>query len=81
MESNDFSRVISWMHRAGVETPIRIFSDPKLEWMRMYSAVVDDERWSMSVLVIDTDAVIQTLERYVDPSKASQFVTDMVESI
>lgn len=70
-----------WMKRAGVETPIRIFSDPKLEWMNMYSAVVEDERWSMSIHVFDTDGIIQTHSRQVEPSMASQLVTDVTESI
>lgn len=69
------------MKRAGVETPIRIFSDSKLDWMTTYSTVVNDERWSMSVHVVDTDGIIQTHERQVDPSNASQFVMDAVKSI
>jgi hypothetical protein len=56
-----------------------IFSDSKLEWMTTYSAVVSDERWSMSVHVFDTDGAIQTHERQVDPSNAFQLVTDAVE--
>lgn len=70
-----------WKNRAHVETPIRILSDPNLEWMTMYSAVVENEHWSLSVYVIDTDAIIQKLERKVDPSKASKFVMDAVESM
>jgi len=73
--------VSSWMNRAGVETPIRIFSDQNLEWMTMYSAVVDNERWSMSVMVFDTDGVIPHHSRQVDPSMASQLVMDIVEAM
>jgi peroxiredoxin len=69
------------MKRAGVETPMRIFSDSKLEWMTMYSSVASDERWSMSVHVIDTEGTIHTHERQVDPSNACQVVMDAVESI
>jgi hypothetical protein len=70
------------MKRASVvDTPIRIFSDEKLDWMRTYSAVVDDDRWSMSVLVFCTSGIIQKLVRKVDPSKASQLVSDIVQSI
>lgn len=62
-------------------TPIRIFSDVKLEWMTMYSAVVNEERWSMSVHVFDTDGTIQTHKRQVDPSMASQLMMDVAEMI
>lgn len=80
--SHEWLRVFfSWMKRAGVETSIRIFSDTKLEWMFMYSAVVDDERWSMSLYVFDSDGIIQTHSRQVDPSKASQLVMDSVDDI
>jgi peroxiredoxin len=69
------------MKRAGVETPMRIFSDSKLEWMTMYSTVGSDEGWSMSVHVIDTEGTIQAHQRQVDPSNACQLVMDAVESI
>jgi hypothetical protein len=73
---------ISWMRRASVvETPIRVFSDENLDWMRTYSAVVDEDRWSMSVLVFCTSGIIQKLVRQVDPSKASQLVSDIVQSM
>jgi hypothetical protein len=70
------------MKRASVEdTPIRIFSDENLDWMKTYSAVVDDDRWSMSVFVFCTSGIIQKLVRQVDPSKVSQLVADIVHSI
>lgn len=49
--------------------------------MTMYSSVVTDERWSMSIHVFDTDGTIRMHERQVDPSNASQLVMDTVESI
>lgn len=58
-----------------------MFSDSKLEWMNIYSAVTEKERWSMSVYIIDTDGTIQSHQRQVDPSHVSQIVTDMVGSI
>jgi hypothetical protein len=60
---------------------MRIFSDVKLEWMTTYSTVVSDERWSMSVHVINTDGTIQTHEHQIDPSNACLLVMDAVESI
>lgn len=59
--------------------PIRIFSDPKLEWMKTYSA--DQGRWSLSLYAFDTDGVIQSLHREVDPSQASRLLSEMVQSI
>jgi hypothetical protein len=56
---------------------MRVFSDESLEWMKAHSAVVDDERWSMSLCLLDTSGIIRALVRQVDPAKASQLVTDM----
>lgn len=69
------------MKRAGVETSIRVVSDTRLEWLTRYSAVVDEERWSMSVHVFESNGIIQTHQRQVDPSNACQLVTDAVEAI
>eukprot|EP00567_Pseudictyota_dubia_P003479 CAMPEP_0197437250 /NCGR_PEP_ID=MMETSP1175-20131217/4517_1 /TAXON_ID=1003142 /ORGANISM="Triceratium dubium, Strain CCMP147" /LENGTH=323 /DNA_ID=CAMNT_0042966717 /DNA_START=33 /DNA_END=1004 /DNA_ORIENTATION=+ len=71
----------SWIKRSGIDTSIRMFSDEKLRWMQSYSAVVDDERWSMSIYLFCTSGVIRKLVRQVDPSKASQLVTDMVHLV
>ena len=59
---------------------LRIFSDRDWEWMRRYSAV-DDGRWSMSMMVIDSDAVIRKVTRDVDPSQACQLLGEAIESI
>ena len=59
---------------------IRIFSDRNWEWMRRYSAV-DDGRWSMSIMVIDSDAVIRKVIRDVDPSQACQVLAEAKKSI
>ena len=59
---------------------IRIFSDRNWEWMRRYSAV-DNGRWSMSMMVIDSDAVIRRVVRDVDPSQACQLLAEAIESI
>ena len=59
---------------------IHVFSDRNWEWMRRYSAV-DDGRWSMSMMVIDSDAVIRRVIRDVDPSQACQLLAEAIESI
>lgn len=71
----------SWMTRQNVETSLRLFSDAKLDWMQRYSAVVDDERWSLSVFLLDSNGTIVSHTRQVDPSQASQFIIDMVDMI
>lgn len=64
------------------DSNIQIYSDnTKLDWMRQYSAVVDDERWSMSIIVFCTRGIIQTLVRQVDPSKASALVLEAIQTI
>ena len=57
---------------------IRIFSDRNWEWMQRYSAV-DDGRWSMSMMVIDSDAVIRRVIRDVDPSQACQLLAEAID--
>jgi peroxiredoxin len=72
----------SWLKRANVEDmPFQILSDPKLDWMKRYSAVAENDRWSMSILVFGTDGVIQALRREVEPSQASQLVTTILQSM
>ena len=63
------------------DMPFQILSDPKLDWMKRYSAVSENDRWSMSILVFGTDGVIQTLRREVVPSQASQLVTTILQSM
>lgn len=43
--------------------------------MKMYSCVVNEERWSLSIMTLDTDGTIQTLERQVDPSMVCSIIT------
>ena len=70
------------MNRAQMlDMPIKIFSDQKWEWMKTYSAVVEEGRWSMSIIVICNSGRIRKILREVDPSKASQVVMDAVQSI
>eukprot|EP00571_Detonula_confervacea_P000289 CAMPEP_0172330032 /NCGR_PEP_ID=MMETSP1058-20130122/61190_1 /TAXON_ID=83371 /ORGANISM="Detonula confervacea, Strain CCMP 353" /LENGTH=362 /DNA_ID=CAMNT_0013047231 /DNA_START=1933 /DNA_END=3021 /DNA_ORIENTATION=- len=81
ISSDDISETNSWKNRVDVDTSIRIFSDVNWEWMRRYSAVVSDGRWSLSIIVIDTDGVIREVIRDVEPSNASQLVAKSVEAI
>lgn len=92
INSDEVSITKSWVDRAmtqqgddgsGTEGDaglIRIFSDRNWEWMRRYSAV-DDGRWSMSMMVIDGDAVIRKVIRDVDPSQVCQVLAEAIESI
>ena len=81
ISSDDVAETIGWLNRSKIDTPIRLFSDRNWEWMRRYSAVVSDGRWSMSLMIIDDSGVIRKVLRDVDPSKASQLITDAVEMI
>jgi len=63
-------------------TPIRVLLDPKLDWMKRHSVLTDDDpRWSMSILAFCTSGIIRKHVRRVDPSQASQLVTDCIEAI
>lgn len=81
INSDEVVETKSWLNRSEVDTPIRIFSDRNWEWMRRYSAVVSDGRWSMSLMVIDSSGIIRKVLRDVDPAKASQLLTDAIKSI
>jgi hypothetical protein len=63
------------------DMPLQILSDPKLDWMKRYSAITENDRWSMSILAFGTDGVIKTLRREVEPSQASQLVTTILQSM
>lgn len=81
ISSDDIADTNNWKNRVDVDTSIRIFSDRNWEWMRRYSAVVNDGRWSLSIIVIDTNGVICEVIRDVEPSSASQLVAQSVEAI
>ena len=53
-----------------------MFTDGKLEWMRKYGSVVDDERWSLSVLIFDSNGTLKFVQRQIDPSR----ITSIIES-
>ena len=87
--ADDVSVTQSWIGRAAPQASdgadddgnlLRMFSDKDWEWMRRYSAV-DDGRWSMSMVVIDSDAIIRRVIRDVDPSHACQLLVEAIEAI
>ena len=87
--ADDVSVTQSWIDRTAPQTGddadgdgnlLRMFSDRDWEWMRRYSAV-DDGRWSMSMVVIDSDAVIRRVIRDVDPSHVCQLLVEVIEAI
>eukprot|EP00586_Coscinodiscus_wailesii_P013504 CAMPEP_0172514452 /NCGR_PEP_ID=MMETSP1066-20121228/260214_1 /TAXON_ID=671091 /ORGANISM="Coscinodiscus wailesii, Strain CCMP2513" /LENGTH=369 /DNA_ID=CAMNT_0013295121 /DNA_START=19 /DNA_END=1128 /DNA_ORIENTATION=+ len=81
ISSDKASETRNWMKRVEVDTPIRMFSDRDWEWMRRYSAVVTDGRWSLSIMVIDNSGVIREIIRDVEPSKASELVINSANAI
>jgi hypothetical protein len=91
INSDEVSETKSWIERVGPQGSdgdrsegdgdlLRIFSDRDWEWMRRYSAV-DDGRWSMTMIIIDTDAVIRKVIRDVEPSQVCQLLAEAIESI
>jgi hypothetical protein len=65
----------SWLRRSEVQSRLRMFSDPELKFMTAYGLVGGDDadyRWSMSMLVFDTNGTKPKVIRDVDPSHASQ---------
>ena len=71
----------SWLQRSNVESSLRIFSDPEMKFMTAYEVVGSDTdyRWSMSMLVFDTDGKKPKLFRDVDPSHASQMALKLMK--
>jgi mannose-1-phosphate guanylyltransferase len=56
---------------------IRFFSDPNLEWMQRYSAI-SETRWSMSMLVFNSDGILQALHHHLDPSHVCRLISSVV---
>jgi hypothetical protein len=70
------------MRRATVVSTVGgIYSDPQLAWMQAYSTIAEDARWSMAMVLLDTDGVIRQVSREVDPSHACRVIVDMVASL
>lgn len=69
------------MKRAKIDTDAQICADPKLLWMTKYSVVSGDDRWSMSLLVFDSNGVLRRHAHAVDPSHALQVVEEMIKMI
>jgi hypothetical protein len=68
------------MRRSGIEnTPFRIFSDPKLEWMKRYS--IDVGRWSVCVLAMNELGAIHVLRREVGPTQVCRLVSEIVQIV
>jgi len=61
-------------------SPIRLFVDPDLEWMTAYKVVGNDNsRWSLTMIVFDSNGAIRRLGRNVDPSHVVQLVREEEE--
>ncbi|KAG7359636.1 AhpC/TSA family protein [Nitzschia inconspicua] len=71
----------SWIQRTNISTSIRIFCDPDLKFMTAYGLTVKelDSRWSMSLLVFDTDGRKPETVRNVDPSHAAQMALKVMK--
>jgi hypothetical protein len=71
---------------------IRILSDPTLSFMSSYGIIgcgdedddataAADYRWSMSMLVFDTNGDTVQFERDVDPSHCTELVTKTIREV
>lgn len=72
----------SWLRRSNIESSLRIFSDPEMKFLSAYEVVGGDDtdyRWSMSMLVFDTDGKKPKVIRDVDPSHASQMALKLMK--
>jgi hypothetical protein len=62
------------------DTSIRVLRDPKLDFMKRYSVLTeDDPRWSLSLLVFCTDGKIQKHHKNIEPSQVQQLVTNCLD--
>ena len=71
----------SWLRRSNIERPLRVFSDPEMKFLSAYDLIGSetDYRWSMSMLVFDTDGKKPKVFRDVDPTYASQMALQHME--
>lgn len=60
------------------EASIRMFSDPKLEWMMKYSHKITEEEssqsWAISLAIFDTDGHVK-VEKDLDPLKTNEIIS------
>eukprot|EP00592_Proboscia_alata_P011513 CAMPEP_0194385672 /NCGR_PEP_ID=MMETSP0174-20130528/81765_1 /TAXON_ID=216777 /ORGANISM="Proboscia alata, Strain PI-D3" /LENGTH=339 /DNA_ID=CAMNT_0039174041 /DNA_START=19 /DNA_END=1038 /DNA_ORIENTATION=- len=60
------------------EASIRMFSDPKLEWMMKYSHKITEEdssqSWAISLAIFDTDGHVK-VEKDLDPLKTNEIIS------
>ena len=96
-DDSNFSALLtknSWLKRNGIDSAtatatatstskVRIFSDPQLSFMASYEIIGDDidHRWSMTMLVFDTNGDILRVERDVDPSRSNQLVSSTIREL
>lgn len=73
--------VCRWLQRSKVSTSIRILSDPELKFMTAYdlSGNEMDSRWSVSMLIFNTDGTRPDAVRNVDPSHATQLTLEAMK--
>jgi hypothetical protein len=59
-----------WLQRSKVSTFLRILSDPDLSFMTAYNLIGNDtdSRWSMSMLIFDSDGGKPQVVKKMDPS-------------
>mmetsp|Transcript_437 Transcript_437/g.1128 ORF Transcript_437/g.1128 Transcript_437/m.1128 type:complete len:108 (-) Transcript_437:264-587(-) len=70
----------SWLRRSNIERTLPTFSDPEMKFLSAYELIGSDVdyRWSMSMLVFDTDGKKPKVFRDVDPTHASQMVLKLM---
>jgi hypothetical protein len=69
-------KIKRWIRRERMESiPISIYSDPKLEWMNQYSIPVGI--WSLCILLIDENGIIQKVYRNVDAKQVCRVVAEV----
>lgn len=87
-----FSTVSSWLRRVHRSdntsilesspnkdgTSFRIFSDPQLHWMQLYSVISEDmmSRWSLTMMIIDSRGIIRDMQRDIDPRQLQRHITE-----
>mmetsp|Transcript_27775 Transcript_27775/g.58220 ORF Transcript_27775/g.58220 Transcript_27775/m.58220 type:complete len:376 (-) Transcript_27775:768-1895(-) len=67
----------------GPTSKIRVCSDPRLSFMTSYEIIADDieHRWSLTMLVFDTNGSILQSERDVDASNCNQLISKAIRDL
>jgi hypothetical protein len=83
ISADSVSEMMAWKKRNNISdtNSIRLLEDRDSQWMNTYHCIRDVDRWSLSVLVLDSNGIIRHHSREVDPSTVCHVVSQAIATI